>query len=142
MTPIRGEVGSIWGFASFRLSLLPILTGDIRFKDLIVKNADARGQTNIFSNKPVPFKLNGFSIEAKGIRKKSFGSFKARGKLFSEEDNFEVYRYLIKKDFLKLLELEDLEEIYDLIPTKDLVAFKIIDSLILKATLRKRRNKY
>ena len=60
--------------------------------------------------------------------------------LYLEEDNFEAYRYLLNNDFFKLLNLEDLEELYELIPKKDLVALRRIESLILKATLRKRRN--
>ncbi len=60
--------------------------------------------------------------------------------LYLEEDNFEAYRYLLNNDFFKLLNLEHLEELYDLIPKKDLVALRRIDTLILKATLRKRRN--
>ncbi len=59
--------------------------------------------------------------------------------LYLKEDNFEVYRYLLYDNFFKLLNLEDLEEVYNLIPKKDLVALRRVESLILKATLRKRR---
>ena len=77
-------------FLKARLDLFSILGRQIRLKDLTIKNADISGETRAFSNKPVPFELKGFSIDARGIRKKSLGSFRARGKLFSEEDNFEV----------------------------------------------------
>ena len=60
--------------------------------------------------------------------------------IYLEEDNFEAYRYLLNQNFFKLLNLEDLEELYDLIPKKDLVALRHVESLILKATLRERRN--
>ncbi len=60
--------------------------------------------------------------------------------LYLEEENFEAYRYLLNNDFFKLLNLEHLEELYDLIPKKDLFALRRIETLILKATLRKRRN--
>ncbi|MFX1280420.1 MAG: hypothetical protein ACFFA3_13510 [Promethearchaeota archaeon] len=54
--------------------------------------------------------------------------------------NFEAYRYLLMNDFFKLLNLEDLEELYDLIPKKDKIAMRRVEALILKATLKKRRN--
>jgi len=60
--------------------------------------------------------------------------------LYLKEDNFEAYRYLLQKDYFKLLTVEDLEELYDLLPKKDLVALRRIESLILKATLNKRRD--
>jgi hypothetical protein len=60
--------------------------------------------------------------------------------LYLDEDNFEAYRYLLNNDFFKLLNLEDLEDLYELIPKKDKVALRRLESLILKATLRKRRN--
>ncbi len=60
--------------------------------------------------------------------------------LYLKEDNFEAYRYLLKNDFFKLLNLEELEELYELIPKKDIVALRRIETLILKATLRKRTN--
>jgi hypothetical protein len=59
---------------------------------------------------------------------------------YLKEDNFEAYRYLLNKDFFKLLNLEDLEEIYVLIPKKDMVSLRRVETLILKATLRKRRD--
>jgi hypothetical protein len=61
--------------------------------------------------------------------------------LYLDEDNFEAYRYLLNKDFFKLLNLEDLEDLYERIPKKDKVALRRIEALILKATLKKRRNK-
>jgi len=60
--------------------------------------------------------------------------------LYLKEDNFEAYRYLLNNDFFKLLNLEDLEELYELIPKKDMVDLRRFETLILKATLRKRRN--
>lgn len=59
--------------------------------------------------------------------------------LYFKEDNFEAYRYLLNDNFFKLLNLEDLEEVYNLIPKKDMVALKKVETLVLKATLRKRR---
>ncbi len=50
------------------------------------------------------------------------------------------YHSMNLKDFFKLLNLEDLEEVYSLIPKKDLVALRRVESLILKTTLRKRRD--
>jgi hypothetical protein len=58
---------------------------------------------------------------------------------YLKEDNFEEYRYLSKNDFFKLLNLEDLEELYELVPKRDKVVLRRIESSILKATLRKRR---
>ncbi|MFX1363581.1 MAG: hypothetical protein ACFFCE_09780 [Promethearchaeota archaeon] len=60
--------------------------------------------------------------------------------LYLKEDNFEAYRYLLQKDFFRLLTLKDLEELYDLIPKKDKVALRRIEQLILKLNLKKRRN--
>ncbi len=60
--------------------------------------------------------------------------------LLLKEDNTETYRYLLQKDFFQLLTLKDLEELYDLIPKKDLVALRRIERLILKLNLRKRRD--
>ncbi len=60
--------------------------------------------------------------------------------LYLIEDNFEAYRYLLNSDFIKLINLEDLEEVYELIPKKDMVALRRIENLILKATLKERRN--
>ncbi|MFX0019532.1 MAG: hypothetical protein ACFFBT_01485 [Promethearchaeota archaeon] len=60
--------------------------------------------------------------------------------LYLKEENFDSYRYLLKNDFLKLLDLEDLEELYELVPKKDKVALRRIETHILKDTLRKRRN--
>ncbi|KKM18064.1 hypothetical protein LCGC14_1669450 [marine sediment metagenome] len=60
--------------------------------------------------------------------------------LYLKEDNFEAYRYLLKTNFFKLLNVEDLEELYDLIPKKDKIALRGVETLILKATLKKRRN--
>ncbi|TXT62844.1 MAG: hypothetical protein BAJALOKI1v1_840004 [Promethearchaeota archaeon] len=56
-----------------------------------------------------------------------------------DAENYETFRYLLTNDFLQLLNLEELEEIYDLIPQQDKVALKKIENLILKATLEKRR---
>ena len=58
---------------------------------------------------------------------------------YLKEDNLDAYRYLIQRDFLELLSLNDLEELYDLIPKKDKVALRRIERLILKFNLRKRR---
>ncbi|KKM15527.1 hypothetical protein LCGC14_1695180 [marine sediment metagenome] len=60
--------------------------------------------------------------------------------LYLKEDNFEAYRYLLNANYFKLLNLEDFEELYDLIPKKDKVALRRVETLILKATLKKRRN--
>ena len=60
--------------------------------------------------------------------------------LYLKEDNFEAYRYLLNNNYFKLLNLEDLEELYELIPKKDMVALRRTESLILKTTLRKRRD--
>lgn len=60
--------------------------------------------------------------------------------LYLNEDNIEAYRYLLQKNILKLLSLKDLEELYDLIPKKDKIALRHIESLILKINLKKRRN--
>jgi hypothetical protein len=74
------------------------------------------------------------------------GSLKAREnikneiKLFLKEDNFEAYRYLLQNNFSQLLTLEDLEEIYGLIPKKDKVTLRSIERLILKLNIRKRRD--
>lgn len=59
---------------------------------------------------------------------------------YLKEDNSEAYRYLLNNDFFKLLNLKDLEELYELIPKKDKVALRRIETLVLKATLRKRRD--
>ena len=67
--------------------------------------------------------------------------FKKEIKSYLKEDNFEAYRYLLNKDYIRLLELKDLEDLYELIPKKDLVALRRIETLILKKTLKKRRNK-
>ena len=58
--------------------------------------------------------------------------------LYLKEDNFEAYRYLLNDNFFKLLNLEDLEELYSLIPKKDMVSLRKVETLILKATLKKR----
>jgi hypothetical protein len=60
--------------------------------------------------------------------------------LYLKEDNFEAYRYLLNNDFFKLLNLEDLKELYNLIPKKDVVSLRRVETLILKATLRMRRD--
>ncbi len=57
-----------------------------------------------------------------------------------EEKNFETFRYLLTNNYLKLLSLDELEEIYDLIPKNEKVALKKIENLILKATIKNRRN--
>lgn len=49
-----------------------------------------------------------------------------------------TYRYLLQKEFLQLLPLEDLEEIYALVPRTDKLVLRRIESFILKLTLRKR----
>jgi len=59
--------------------------------------------------------------------------------MYLKEDDFEAYRYLLKNNFFSLLNLGDLEELYGLIPKKDRVALQRIETLVLKATLRKRR---
>jgi hypothetical protein len=59
---------------------------------------------------------------------------------YLKEDDFTAYRYLLKNDFFKLLNLEDLEEIYELVPKKDKVALRRLESSILKATLKRRRD--
>ena len=59
---------------------------------------------------------------------------------YLKEDDFKNYRYLLNKEFFKLLSLEDLEEIYELVPRKDKVALRRLESSILKATLKKRRD--
>jgi hypothetical protein len=56
-----------------------------------------------------------------------------------EGEDFDTFRYLLTNNFLKLLSLNELEEIYDLIPKKDKVLLKKVENLILKATLNKRR---
>jgi hypothetical protein len=53
----------------------------------------------------------------------------------------DAYRYLIRKKFFHLLSLEDLEEIYDFFPQNDRFSLRHIETLILKATLRKRIQK-
>ncbi|MBN1801844.1 MAG: hypothetical protein JW891_10080 [Candidatus Lokiarchaeota archaeon] len=58
---------------------------------------------------------------------------------YLKEDNLEAYRYLLNTDFLKLLKLEVLEELYEIVPKKDLVAMRRVESIILKKTLKKRR---
>ncbi len=58
--------------------------------------------------------------------------------LYLKEKNLDGYRYLLRKDFFKLLNLEDLEEIYDLVPKRDRVALRKIETLILKAKLKER----
>jgi len=66
---------------------------------------------------------------------------KKEGIMYLKEDNFEAYRYLLDYNFFKLLNLEDLEELYELVPKKDKVALRRMESLVLKVTLRKRREK-
>ncbi len=61
--------------------------------------------------------------------------------VYLTENNFEAYRYLLNADFFKLLELEDLEELYELVPKNDLIALRRIESIILKKTLKKWREK-
>jgi hypothetical protein len=60
--------------------------------------------------------------------------------LYLKEDNFEAYRYLLNDSFFNLLNLEDLEELYSLIPKKDMVSLRRVETLILKATLKKRKD--
>ena len=57
----------------------------------------------------------------------------------NEEKN-QQYRYLLQKNFFKYLSLEDLEDLYDFVPKTDILALRRIESLILKATLRKRES--
>lgn len=59
--------------------------------------------------------------------------------LYLKEENIEAYRYLLQKEILQLLSLNDLEELYDLIPKEDKIALRHIESLILNVTIRKRR---
>jgi hypothetical protein len=73
-------------------------------------------------------------LQAKNIIKKEIISS------LKEEKNYQ-YRYLLQKGFLTLLALEDLEELYDFVPKTDILALRGIESLILKATLRKREKK-
>ncbi|MEJ2295687.1 MAG: hypothetical protein P8Y23_13110, partial [Candidatus Lokiarchaeota archaeon] len=58
-----------------------------------------------------------------------------------KEEKNQQYRYLLKKDFFKLLSLEDLEDLYDFVPKEDIITLRRIESLILKATLKKRKIK-
>jgi hypothetical protein len=57
---------------------------------------------------------------------------------YLKKDDSESYQYLLQKDFFKLLSQDDLEEIYELIPKKDVLTLRRIESLILKMTLKKR----
>lgn len=81
---LRGEM------LKARLNIFSILARNPQLKDLTIKNASLEGKTHFFSNEAVPFSLTGFSVEARGIRKQSLGSFKARGSFFSNKNNFEV----------------------------------------------------
>jgi len=72
-------------------------------------------------------------IRAKKIIKREISSYLI-------DNNFEAYRYLLNQDYLKLLNLKDLEELYEFVPKKDLVALRRLETLILKETLKKRRN--
>lgn len=58
-----------------------------------------------------------------------------------KEEKNQQYRYLLQKDFYQLLSLKDLEDLYDYIPKQDKGALRRIESLILKATLKKRIEK-
>jgi len=73
-----------------KLSLWSLFQRKIQLKDFVVENANLKGKTKFFSNQPLPFALDGFSIEAKGIRSKNLGSFRARGNFGSEESFFDV----------------------------------------------------
>lgn len=65
---------------------------------------------------------------------------KNEGILYLKEGNLEAFRYLLQENFFKLLTLEDLEILYEYIPKKeDSFFLRKVESLILKATLRKRR---
>lgn len=55
-----------------------------------------------------------------------------------KEEKNQEYRYLLQRDFYQLLSLDDLENLYDYIPKQDKLALRRIESLILKATLKKR----
>jgi len=55
-----------------------------------------------------------------------------------KEEKNQEYRYLLQRGFYQLLSLEDLEKVYDFVPEEDKVALRRIESLILKATLKKR----
>jgi hypothetical protein len=58
---------------------------------------------------------------------------------FLKNSEIEAYRYLLQKHFFQLLNLEDLEELYEYIPQMDRLSLRRIETLILKATLRKRK---
>ena len=75
------------------LSLIALLQKKIKLNSLIIREAQILGKTRFFSNELLPFEFKGFTIEAQGIRSKSLGSFRAYGKLVSEEakkGNFEI----------------------------------------------------
>ena len=67
--------------------------------------------------------------------------FKNTLKLFYlKKNNPDAYRYLLQKKFLHLLNLKDLEDLYNNIPKKDKVDLQSIESLILKSNPKKRRD--
>jgi len=70
---------------------------------------------------------------AKEILKKEIISLLKNSKI-------EAYRYLLQKRFFQLLNLEDLEELYEYIPQNDRLSIQRIETLILKATLTKRKD--
>jgi len=72
------------------LSLLGLIQKKITLRDLIIKGASISGKTQVFSDQLLPFEFKDLTIDARGIRKSSLGSFRARGRLSSEKNNFEI----------------------------------------------------
>lgn len=72
------------------LSLLGVLRKQIQLRDLTLKEATINGKTRVFSNELLPFELQNLTISARGIRNKTLGSIRARGRLSSEQNNFEI----------------------------------------------------
>jgi hypothetical protein len=72
-------------------------------------------------------------LRAKQILKKEIISLLKNSKI-------EAYRYLLQKHFFQLLNLEDLEELYEYIPQNDRLSIQRIETIILKATLTKRKD--
>ncbi len=72
------------------LSLPGVLRKKIQLRDLTLKGAMINGKTRVFSNELFPFELKDLTINARGIRNKDLGSVRARGRLSSEKNNFEI----------------------------------------------------
>ena len=70
---------------------------------------------------------------AKEILKEEISSFLKNGEI-------EAYRYLLQKKFFQLLDLEDLEELYEFTPQNDRLSIRRIETIILKETLKKRNS--